>query len=80
MLWTVGVSPTLASEAGILAAYPFDDGEGSTAADPRGGHDGTTEGAKWVTGEDGTALDFYGEGDCVTVPYGGSLSFQKTHH
>ena len=76
-LWTVGVSPAVASEVGIVAAYPFDDGEGSTAADPRGGHDGTTEGAKWVTGKYGTALDFNGEGDCVTVPYGGSLSFEN---
>jgi Concanavalin A-like lectin/glucanases superfamily len=51
-----------------VAAYSFDAGEGETLEDLTGEHDGTIEGASWFeNGKYGSALDFDGENDCVTV-------------
>jgi RHS repeat-associated protein len=56
---------------GLVAAYAFNEGEGSTIEDVSGnGHTGTIEGAGWTShGRYGGALEFSGEeGECVTVP------------
>jgi hypothetical protein len=51
-----------------VAAYSFDEGEGSTVTDLSGGeHNGTVEGAEWARGRYGSSLKFDGE-DMVTVP------------
>jgi Concanavalin A-like lectin/glucanases superfamily len=51
-----------------VAAYSFDAGEGTTAEDAYGEHDGAIEGAEWFdNGRFGKALSFDGENDCVTV-------------
>jgi Concanavalin A-like lectin/glucanases superfamily len=50
-----------------IAAYSFDEGEGSTAEDATGNeHDGTIKGAGWTKGKFGKALEF--DGDLVTIP------------
>lgn len=51
-----------------VAAYSFDEGSGSTAVDSVGNHDGTINGATWTTmGKYGSALDFDGEDDLVSI-------------
>jgi DNA-binding beta-propeller fold protein YncE len=56
-----------------IAAYSFDEGEGETAHDLVGNHDGTIEGAEWTaSGKYGSALVFDG-GASVTIPDAGDL-------
>ncbi|MGH2570493.1 MAG: endo-beta-N-acetylglucosaminidase, partial [bacterium] len=51
-----------------VAWYPFDEGEGSVAADSSGnGNDGAIFGATWTAGQLGAALDFDGVDDWVLV-------------
>src|SRR5205807_64489 len=53
---------TLAAASGLLAAYAFNEGTGTTTADASGkGHTGTLNGATWTTsGRYGKALSFNG--------------------
>jgi hypothetical protein len=52
----------------LVAIYPLEEGEGEIAHDQSGdGHDGTIEGAEWIEGVWGSALEFDGEDDLVTV-------------
>ena len=57
---------------GLIAYWPLDEGEGTTAADAyTGTHNGTVEnGATWVAGKVGSALEFYGGegGGDVSIP------------
>jgi hypothetical protein len=54
--------------AGLVAAYAFNEGSGSTVADASGhGHAGTISGATWTTGKYGQALSFDGTNDWVTI-------------
>jgi Ca2+-binding RTX toxin-like protein len=46
-----------------ITAYSFDEGEGETAHDAFGDHDGTVEGARWVGGKFGGALRFDNENE-----------------
>ncbi len=66
------------SEAPI-AAYSFDDGEGSVAHDASGnGNEGEIEGAEWTTGKYGGALNFNAEeGDVVTIPDSEGLDLEE---
>lgn len=48
---------------GPIAAYPFDEGEGSVAHDVAREHDGAIEGAEWTDGFFGGALSFDGNGE-----------------
>jgi hypothetical protein len=65
-----------ASEAGIVAYWPFDEGKGKDAKDASGnGNDGTINGAKWVSGKFGEALEF--DGNFVLVPNDESYNFTK---
>jgi len=53
---------------GPVAAYSFDQGQGSTLADVTGqGHSGQIRGARWTSGRYGRALQFDGIDDWVTV-------------
>ncbi|GFE60844.1 LamG-like jellyroll fold domain-containing protein, partial [Geobacter sp. AOG2] len=55
--------------AGLVAAYAFNEGTGTTVADASGnGLNGTISGASWVAGKDGNALSFNGVNNLVTVP------------
>jgi RHS repeat-associated protein len=61
-------------EAGLVAAYAFDEGEGETANDSAGEHDGSITGAEWTTGKFGPALRFLdNQNDKVTVPSSSEL-------
>ncbi|MFT3863371.1 MAG: LamG domain-containing protein [Solirubrobacterales bacterium] len=61
--------PIQTPKAGPVAAWSFDEGEGTTAEDLTGdGHIGTIEGAEWVRGRYGDALKFDGAGDVVKIP------------
>ena len=61
---SIGAAPT-----GLVAAYSFDAGSGSTLADVSGnGRNGTISGAAWTSaGRNGGALSFDGVNDLVTV-------------
>jgi hypothetical protein len=61
--------------AGLVAAYAFDEGAGTTTSDATGsGNTGTLSGATWsATGKFGKALSFNGSSSLVTVPDAASL-------
>ena len=63
-------APLQTPQAGPIAAYSFDAGEGGVAEDLSGnGHEGTIEGADWTEkGRYGPGLDFDGEEDCLSTP------------
>ncbi len=64
-----------AAPAVLVAAYPFDEGAGTTVTDYSGmGNHGTTAGATWsASGKFGGALSFNGTGALVTIPDAASL-------
>lgn len=81
---TYGLSGRLAVETtsastpvrqGLVAAYGFDEGAGTVAADSSGKNNpGTVTGATWTaTGKYGGALNFDGVDDWVTTPEGKSI-------
>jgi RHS repeat-associated protein len=67
-------SERLEVTAGLVAAYDFEEGSGSTAADISGnGNLGTLSGAAWTSGKNGGALSYDGVDDRVVVPDSASL-------
>ncbi len=70
-----GTSPA----AGLVAAYAFDTGSGTVAADLSGkGNTGEIIGATWTTrGRFGSALRFDGNGQAVRVPASASLGLRR---
>jgi outer membrane protein assembly factor BamB len=66
---------TPAGPSGLVAAYAFDEGTGTTVADASGnGHNGTTSNTTWAaTGKFGKALQFNGNNSIVTVPNAATL-------
>ena len=65
---------TSAATNGLVAAFSFDDGTGSTVNDASGsGNNGTAANTTWVTGHTGKALSFNGSSSRVTVPDAASL-------
>ena len=70
----VGGSPASA-QTGLVAAYSFDEGTGTTVADASGNNrTGTISGATWTTaGRYGSALTFDGTTAKVTAPNAASL-------
>jgi len=64
----------------VLAYWEFDEGSGSTLGDSSGNNfDGTINGASWVTGYSGYALDFDGVDDYVALDlYADQLGINKT--
>src|SRR5205809_1846264 len=70
----VGISPANA-QPGLVAAYSFNEGSGTTVADVSGNNNtGTLSGATWTTaGRYGNALVFNGTNASVTVPNAASL-------
>ena len=61
---------------GLIAAYAFEEGAGTTTADATGkGHTGTISGATWVAaGRTGRALSFDGVNDWVTITAANDLN------
>lgn len=69
-------APIQTPKAGPVAAYSFDEGEGTTVEDVTGGgHEGTIEApAAWAKGKYGGAVEFDGDGGgCVSVPDSAAL-------
>lgn len=66
---TVSVTVNNSAVPGLVAAYSFNEGTGTTLADRSGrGHTGTISGAAWSTqGKYGGALSFDGVNDWVTI-------------
>lgn len=63
-------------EAGLVAYWPFDEGKGKDAKDASdNGNDGAINGAEWVDGKFGKALEF--DGNFVLVPNDDSYNFTK---
>ena len=62
-------APIQTPKSGPIAAFAFDEGEGTTVEDVSGnGHTATLEGgAGWAKGRYGDALHFFKEGDCASV-------------
>ncbi|MFA5911139.1 MAG: Calx-beta domain-containing protein [Vicinamibacterales bacterium] len=65
---------------GLVAAYGFNEGSGTTAADASGaGQTGSISGATWSTaGKNGNALSFDGVNDLVTVADTAALDVTRT--
>ena len=74
-LATVFAKPALAGSPGLVAAYAFDEGSGTTVTDASGnGNNGTIANATWSTsGKYGDALQFNGSDALVTIPDAASL-------
>ena len=53
---------------GLVSVWRFDEGKGDVAHDSISNNDGDIDGAEWVEGKFGMALDFDGIDDGVTVP------------
>ena len=66
---------TLGTVAGLVAAYGFDEGTGTTVTDLSGnGNNGTVSNTTWATaGKFGKALTFNGSSSRVTIPDSASL-------
>ena len=66
---------SMAATAGLVAAYGFDEGSGTTVTDASGnGNTGTITNATWAaTGKYGKALQFNGTNALVTIPDAASL-------
>ena len=71
---TVTVSNT--QIAGLVAAYSFDEGTGTTANDSSGQGNTATlnNGVAWVTGQHGKAVSFDGVNDYITIPNSASTN------
>ena len=69
------VGTSTAGAAGLVAAYAFDEGSGTTVTDLSGnGNNGTVANTTWAaTGKYGKALNFNGTSALVTVPNAASL-------
>jgi hypothetical protein len=75
----ISVTVNNTSNPGLVAAYGFNEGTGTTLLDQTGnGHTGTIAGATWTTptqGRFGSALSFDGVNDWVTVSDANDLDF-----
>jgi hypothetical protein len=71
--------PSMAATTGLVAAYGFDEGTGTTVTDASGnGNTGTITNATWAaTGKFGKALQFNGTNALVTVPKAASLQLSS---
>ena len=72
---------TPAAPAGLVAAYGFDEGSGTTVSDASGnGNNGTLANTTWAaTGKYGKALQFNGTSALVTIPDAASLHLSTGH-
>ncbi|GEM_PF-5950555 len=68
----------LAAAPEPTAALSFDEGKGEFARDSAGSHDGRIHGAAWAeAGKYGSALEFDGENDILTIPDSNDLDFTE---
>ena len=71
----VAAPSSMSAASGLVAAYGFDEGSGTTVTDRSGsGNNGSISNATWSTsGEFGGALQFNGSNALVTIPDAASL-------
>jgi PKD repeat protein len=70
----VSINVANAATGGLVAAYGFEEGTGSTVGDGSGqGNTGTINGAAWAKGRFGNGLSFNGSGAMVTINDAASL-------
>src|SRR4051812_1879497 len=63
------------AQTGLVAAYSFDEGAGTTVADASGkANTGTLTSATWSAGKFGSAVSFNGSTSWITVNHSTSLS------
>jgi hypothetical protein len=71
----LALSVPVSAQTGLVAAYGFNEGSGSSATDTSGnGQTGAISGATWTTGKFGSALSFDGATDWMTVAHTPLLS------
>jgi chitodextrinase/glucose/arabinose dehydrogenase len=71
----IASATTQAPPATPVAAYSFNEGAGTSVADASGnGNTGTINGATWVAGKYGTALNFNGTSNLVLINHSSSLA------
>src|SRR6476469_4978207 len=72
-------SASTSAPSGLVAAYAFDEGSGSTVSDASGnGNVGTIAGATWSSaGKYGSALSFNGSSSRVTIANSSSLQLSS---
>ncbi|HJV66231.1 MAG TPA: Ig-like domain-containing protein [Geomonas sp.] len=69
-----GSTSTSTGSTGLVAAYSFNEGTGTTVADKSGnGNNGTLSNTTWTTGKYGNALSFNGTSSKVTINDSASL-------
>ena len=75
----VATANTPAAPSGLVAAYGFEEGSGTTVTDASGsGNTGTIAGTTWTTaGKYGNALSFNGTSSRVTIPNSSSLQLSS---
>ncbi|HVK56083.1 MAG TPA: LamG-like jellyroll fold domain-containing protein [Burkholderiales bacterium] len=74
----ITVGSTTSARQGLVAAYSFDEGGGSTVADRSGkGNKGTLSDASWANGRFGKALSFNGSSSRVNIEDSASLDLSK---
>jgi PKD repeat protein len=74
----ITVGSTTSARQGLVAAYSFDEGSGSTVADRSGkGNKGTISYANWVNGRFGKALSFNGWYSRVSIEDSASLDLSN---
>ena len=76
MILSVAAPTVSYAQSGLVAAWGFNEGSGTTVSDVSGsGNTGTIQGATWSTlGRFGNALSFDGSNDIVLVPSSASLN------
>jgi PKD repeat protein len=73
---TVSSAPAAVTVYGLVAAYGFEEGNGSIVSDASGhGNTGTLNGATWASGRFGSGLSFNGTSAMVTINDSASLHF-----
>ena len=75
----VATTTTPAAPSGLVAAYGFEEGSGTTVTDASGnGNNGMIAGATWTTaGKFGDALSFNGTSSRVTIPNSSTLQLSS---
>ena len=62
--------------AGRITYWEFNENTGNTINDSQGSNNGAVSGASWVSGINGSALDFDGSGGHVEIPLTNELNFE----
>jgi len=73
---TITKSKRIIPTTGRIAYWEFNENSGNTISDSQSNNNGVMTGADWVSGIDGSALDFDGTGGHVEIPTTDELNFE----